>query len=92
MHFLRPFIFILDDLENVNSNCKAKIRELNVCKSELGKLSSLVEDKLKMIEESQNSETDVKQKNKKLENDLKKAKSEIDNFTTSLGKHHLKDD
>merc|ERR1719232_518579 len=65
------------DLRDVNSNCKTKIRELNVCKSELSKLSSLVEDKLQMIESSK----DAKQRSDDLEDDLKNAKSEIDRFS-----------
>lgn len=74
------------DLRDVNSNCKTKIRELNVCKSELSKLSSLVEDKLQMIETSKDTASNAMQRSDDLENDLKNAKSEIDQFSASLEK------
>jgi len=74
------------DLRDVNSNCKTKIRELNVCKSELSKLSSLVEDKLQMMEATKDSASNAKQRSDDLENDLKKAKSDIDRFSSSLEK------
>ena len=69
----------LADLKNVNSKCQTKIRELNVCKAELGKLSSLVEEKLDQIQAGKQSKDD-------LEKDLKKARSDIDSFVSSLGK------
>merc|ERR1712079_920786 len=76
----------IDDLRDVNSNCKTKIRELNVCKTELSKLSSLVEEKLQMIETSKDSASSAIQRSDDLENDLKSAKSEIDRFSSSLEK------
>ena len=63
----------------MNSKCQTKIRELNVCKAELGKLSSLVEEKLDQIQAGKQSKND-------LEKDLKKARSDIDSFVSSLGK------
>ena len=60
---------------------------MNVCKSELSTLSSLVEEKLQLVQESKKSETNVKKKNSQLAEDLKKAKSELNNFTSNLGKH-----
>ena len=39
-------IFCLVDLESVNTNCKKKIGELNVCKSEISNLSKIVEERL----------------------------------------------
>ena len=78
--------FFTADLRDVNSNCKTKIRELNVCKSELSKLSSLVEDKLQMMEATKDSASNAKQRSDDLENDLKKAKSDIDRFSSSLGR------
>lgn len=86
LHFLFYF-FLTADLRDVNSNCKTKIRELNVCKSELSKLSSLVEDKLQMIETSKDTASNAMQRSDDLENDLKNAKSEIDQFSASLGRY-----
>ena len=74
------------DLENVNSNCKSKIRELNVCKTELTKLSSLVEEKLAVIADSRETATDAEQRSSDLERDLQQAKTEIDRFSSSLGR------
>ena len=74
------------DLENVNSNCKSKIRELNVCKTELTKLSSLVEEKLAVIADSRETATDAEQRSSVLERDLQQAKTEIDRFSSSLGR------
>ena len=59
---------------------------MNVCKAELTKLSSLLEEKLQLVQESQKSEKNVKKKNSQLKEDLKKAKSELNSFTSNLGK------
>jgi len=73
-------------LETANNNCIATEKEMNVCKAELTKLSSLLEEKLQLVQESQKSEKNVKKKNSQLKEDLKKAKSELNSFTSNLEK------
>ena len=78
--------YISDDLKDVNSQCKTKIKELNLCKGELSKLTTLVEEKLKTIQASEKTASSAKQRSNILEKDLKDAKNKIDGFVTNLGK------
>merc|ERR1719310_162758 len=76
----------IDDLKDVNSQCKTKIKELNLCKGELSKLTTLVEEKLKTIQASEKTASSAKQRSNILEKDLKDAKNKIDGFVTNLDK------
>ena len=78
-------IFCLDDLESVNTNCKKKIGELNVCKSEISNLSKIVEERLEQVKASKEDVTTFKGRNNLLEKDLQLAKEELDNFTSNMG-------
>jgi len=74
------------DLESVNSNCKTKIGELNVCKNEISKLSKIVEERLVQVEASKEDATSFKRRNDLLEKDLKLATDELDSFTSHMEK------
>ena len=78
-------IFCLVDLESVNTNCKKKIGELNVCKSEISNLSKIVEERLDQVKASKEDVTSFKGRNDLLEKDLQLAKEELDNFTSNMG-------
>ena len=78
-------IFSLVDLESVNTNCKKKIGELNVCKSEISNLSKIVEERLEQVKASKEDVTTFKGRNNLLEKDLQLAKEELDNFTSNMG-------
>ena len=71
--------FSLVDLESVNTNCKKKIGELNVCKSEISNLSKIVEERLEQVKASKEDVTTFKGRNDLLERDLQLAKEELDN-------------
>lgn len=77
--------FSLVDLESVNTNCKKKIGELNVCKSEISNLSKIVEERLEQVKASKEDVTTFKGRNDLLERDLQLAKEELDNFTSKMG-------
>merc|ERR1711988_1833568 len=53
-------------LETANNNCNVTEKEKNVCKAELTTLSSPLEEKLQLVQESQKSEKNVKKKNSQL--------------------------
>jgi len=74
------------DLESVNTNCKKKIGELNVCKSEISNLSKIVEERLDQVKASKEDVTSFKGRNDLLEKDLQLAKEELDNFTSNMEK------
>ena len=78
-------IFCLVDLESVNTNCKKKIGELNVCKSEISNLSKIVEERLAQVKASKEDVTTFKGRNEILEKDLQVAREELDNFTSNMG-------
>ena len=81
-------IFSLVDLESVNTNCKKKIGELNVCKSEISNLSKIVEERLEQVKASKEDVSTFKGRNDLLEKDLQLAKEELDNFTSNMGGYH----
>ena len=72
------------DLESVNSNCKSKISELNVCKREISKLSEIVEERLNQVKASQDDVFAFKERSQTLEKDLELAKNELNNFTSNM--------
>jgi len=75
-----------DGLESVNANCKTKIGELNVCKSEISNLSKIVEERLAQVKASKEDVSTFKGRNDLLEKDLQLAKEELDNFTSNMEK------
>jgi len=76
----------LSNLESVNSNCKAKIGELNICKSEISKLAKIVEDRLSQVKTKNDDIVTFREKNDILEQNLKEAKEELELFNSSLEK------
>jgi len=76
----------LSGLQKVNSNCKAKIGELNICKSEISKLAKIVEDRLSQVKSKNDDIVTFREKNDILEENLKEAKEELELFNSSLDK------
>ena len=74
------------DLESVNSNCKSKIGELNVCKREISKLSEIVEERLNQVKASEDDLFTFKKRSQTLEKDLKLAQDELNDFTSNMSK------
>ena len=74
------------DLQAVNSNCKAKIGELNVCKNEISKLAKIVEDRLTQVKSKNDDIVSFREKNDVLEQNLKEAKEELEVFNSNLDK------
>lgn len=74
------------ELQTVNSNCKAKIGELNICKNEISKLAKIVEDRLSQVKSKNDDIVSFREKNDILEQNLKEAKEELELFNSSLDK------
>ena len=51
---------------------------MNLCKGELSKLSTLIEEKLQTIQVSEKTASSAKQRSNILEKDLEEAKNKID--------------
>merc|ERR550519_1259993 len=76
----------LSNMQAVNSNCKAKIGELNVCKNEISKLAKIVEDRLTQVKSKNDDIVSFREKNDVLEQNLKEAKEELEVFNSNLDK------
>ena len=85
VNFIRRFYSVISvDLESVNSNCKSKIGELNVCKREISKLSEIVEERLNQVKASEDDLFTFKKRSQTLEKDLKLAQDELNDFTSNM--------
>lgn len=74
----------LSEVEYVKSSCQAKMGELNVCKSEITKLATVVEERLTQVQAKDDDLVSFREKNSFLQQNLKDATRAIERFNTNL--------
>lgn len=78
------------ELRTVNEQCRNKIGELNLCKSELAKLGKVVEAKLSQVKADNKDISTFRGKNIELEDRLKDAQNQLSILTGNLSSMEVK--
>jgi len=78
------------DLRTVNEQCRNKIGELNMCKTELGKLGKVVEAKLSQVKAENRDISTFRGKNIELEDRLEEAQTQLSILTGNLSNMEVK--